>query len=118
MEETEDRDDPVARHTRTRITELASEQERVKTRMTELTNALAEAPPQPQQDEVESLLLTVPDLSAALASYSDEELAELFAAFDLEVRYDKRADTAEISVALVPELLAGLTAPAGSETSP
>jgi site-specific DNA recombinase len=118
MEDTEDRDDPVARHARTRIAELASEQERFEARITELKNAIAEAPPQPQQDEVESLLLTVPDLSAALASYSDEDLAELFAAFDLEVRYDKRADTAEISIALVPELLAGLTAPVGSEASP
>jgi hypothetical protein len=49
----------------------------------------------------------VPDLSAALASYSDEELAELFAAFDLEVRYHKRADTAEISIALCLSFLPG-----------
>jgi len=38
---------------------------------------------------VEALLLSLPDLSGALASYSAEELHDLFAAFDLQVSYDK-----------------------------
>jgi len=62
--------------------------------------------PEPAQFEA---LLSVPDLSAALASYSADELLDLFAAFDLQVSYDKRDHSAEVSVALIPELLEPLT---------
>jgi len=54
---------------------------------------------------VEALLLSVPDLSAALAGYSADELLDLFAAFDLQISYDKRDHSAEVSVALIRELL-------------
>lgn len=60
--------------------------------------------------DLERLLLSIPDLSAALASDRDDELLELFEAFDLQVRYDKRSHSAEISIALIPELLEGLAA--------
>jgi hypothetical protein len=72
----------------------------------------------PDPEEIPS---SIPDLSAALATYSPEELRELFEAFDLQVRYDKRTESAEISVAPVPELLEGLadapTTSAASETT-
>lgn len=53
------------------------------------------------------MLLTLPDLTEALDGYRDDELAELFAAFDLQIRYDKRDHSAAVSVALIPELLEG-----------
>ncbi|MBA3844992.1 MAG: hypothetical protein H0X39_20665 [Actinobacteria bacterium] len=67
------------------------------------------ATPEPESAEtLEAVLLTIPDLSKALQSYSSDELQELFEAFDLEVRYDKGSNAADISIALIPELLADL----------
>lgn len=107
IEATDDREDPVARRATIRIRELSAEQALVETRIAELEAAPAPVLPEPAQ--VEALLLSVPDLSAALASYSADELLDLFAAFDLQVSYDKRDHSAEVSVALIPELLEPLT---------
>ena len=40
----------------------------------------------------------------ALQSYSDEELAQLFDAFDLEARYNHYKKTLKLSVTVFPEL--------------
>ena len=103
IEATDDREDPVARRATIRIRELSAEQALVETRIAEMESAPAPVVPEPAQ--VEALLLSLPDLSGALASYSAEELLDLFAAFDLQVSYDKRDHSAEVSVALIPELL-------------
>ena len=57
----------------------------------------------PEGDPIE-LLAAIPDLRPALESYSDEELADLFAAFDLEARYNHQERTLRLSVAVFPEL--------------
>ena len=48
--------------------------------------------------------MPLPDLRPALDRYSDEELAELFDALDLEARYNHHEKTLKLSVAVLPEL--------------
>ena len=52
------------------------------------------------------ILETLPDLGPALASYDDDELVELFDAFNLEARYNHTEKTLALSVAVFPELAA------------
>jgi hypothetical protein len=111
IEDTEDREDPLARRARQRIELFASEQAAVEAQIAELELEATQTPEPDSPEELEAVLLTIPDLSAALASYSSEELRELFAALDLEVRYDKRSGSGEVSIALIPELLEGLLRP-------
>ena len=100
------RDDPVAIRARTRIKALSEEQETLQARIAELE--IESDAQEPEPEALEDVLLTLPDLTEALDGYRDDELAELFAAFDLRIRYDKRDHSAEVSVALIPELLEGL----------
>jgi hypothetical protein len=95
---------------------VSAEQPLLETRIGELEAAPAPVLPEPAQ--VEALLLSLPDLSAALASYNAEELLDLFAAFDLRVSYDKRDHSAEVSVALIPELLEPLAEAVPSKQRP
>ena len=103
IEATDDREDPVARRATIRIRQLSAEQAIVETRIAELESAPAPVTPEPAQ--LEALLLSLPDLSGALANYSAEDLLDLFAAFDLQVSYDKRDHFQRMSqIALIPEL--------------
>jgi site-specific DNA recombinase len=116
IEDAEDRNDPFARRARQRIEQLGAEQAAIEARIAELEVEAAALPEPDSAAELEATLLSIPDISAALTSYSPEELRELFEALDLEVRYDKRNHSADISIALIPELLEGLLQPqSGSE---
>lgn len=65
--------------------------------------AIAAIPTRPPAD-VAATLKSLPDLRPVLESYGDEELAELFDAFDLEARYSYLEKTLKLSVAVFPEL--------------
>jgi hypothetical protein len=58
----------------------------------------------PPTVDLASILASLPDLRQALQSYSDEELAELFNAVDLEARYNHHENTLELSVTVFPEV--------------
>ena len=68
-----------------------------------LATTEGETPTRPAP-ELADILKTFPDLRPALLSYSDEELAELFEAFDLEARYNHLDKTLKLSVTVFPEL--------------
>ena len=68
-----------------------------------LATTEAETPARPAPG-LADILKTLPDLRPALLSYSDEELADLFEAFDLEARYNHLDKTLKLSVTVFPEL--------------
>jgi hypothetical protein len=91
---------PVVLAAERRIVELHNR----KTQLQEaLTAAEAEEPAKPAP-ELADILETLPDLRPALESYSEEELADLFDAFDLEARYNHLEKTVALSVTVFPEL--------------
>jgi hypothetical protein len=50
------------------------------------------------------MLDAVPDLRPALATYDPNELADLFAAFDVCATYDKAVRSLKLSATLAPQL--------------
>jgi DUF971 family protein len=51
------------------------------------------------------MLDAVPDLRPALNAASDEELVEIFRAFDLTITYDKHEQRLHLAATITPELL-------------
>jgi hypothetical protein len=51
------------------------------------------------------MLDAVPDLRPALNAASDEELVEIFRAFDLTITYDKHGQRLRLTATITPELL-------------
>jgi len=51
------------------------------------------------------MLDAVPDLRPALNAASDEELVEIFRAFDLTITYDKNEQRLHLAATITPELL-------------
>jgi len=97
----DDQEDPVGSAIAKRIQELQRQRTELSARF-----AVAEEEAQPSKPtaELAEILENLPDLRPALASYSDEELAELFDAFDLEMRYDHLEKTLKLSATVFPEL--------------
>jgi hypothetical protein len=56
-------------------------------------------------DEIVAMLDAVPDLRPALNAASDEELVEIFRAFDLTITYDKHEQRLHLAATITPELL-------------
>jgi len=94
---------------------LSFEQKGVEARIQEFDAQVVAPTP---VEEIEAALAALPDLSDALLSYSDAELAELFATFDLAIRYDRDQHAADISIALIPELIGSLADSAPEATRP
>jgi hypothetical protein len=51
------------------------------------------------------MLDAVPDLRKALKTASDEQLADIFGAFDVTISYDKTSQQLELAATITPELL-------------
>jgi hypothetical protein len=51
------------------------------------------------------MLDAVPDLRKALIAADDQQLAEIFGAFDVTVSYDKASQQLNIAATITPELL-------------
>jgi hypothetical protein len=83
-----------------RIEQLATEKRELEAELT----AIEAAPPQPPVVDSIEILCALPDLRPALETYTDEELAELFDVFDLEVRHNHTDKTIALSAAVFPEL--------------
>ena len=95
LEEHDDPDHPVVALAKRRIAELSARREAVAHALDRLD---AEHPDRSRQaEEIEEMLAKVPDLRPALASASDEELAEILEAFDVMAIYDKPNRTLELS---------------------
>jgi hypothetical protein len=56
-------------------------------------------------DEIAAMLDAVPDLRKALKTASPERLADIFAAFDVTVSYDKARQQLDLAATVTPELL-------------
>jgi hypothetical protein len=59
-------------------------------------------------DEMVAMLDAVPNLRPALNAASEEELVEIFRAFDLTITYDKHEQRLHLAATITPELLAVL----------
>ncbi len=51
------------------------------------------------------MLDAVPDLRKALKTASDEQLADIFGAFDVTISYDKTSQKLDLGATITPELL-------------
>jgi site-specific DNA recombinase len=105
LEEHDDPSHPVVALATERIGELS-------TRKAAVTGALdalrAKRPDGHHPDEIVAMLDTVPDLRNALTTADDEELAEIFRAFDLTITYDKPGQRLHLAATIAPGLLADL----------
>ncbi len=97
LEEHDDPEHPVVKLATQRIEELSGQEKSVAAALADLEAA---RPAGPTPAEIEATLAAVPDLSGALADAGEEDLAELFDAFDVQVSYDKPARKLLLSAAL------------------
>jgi hypothetical protein len=51
------------------------------------------------------MLDAVPDLRPTIEKATDEELAEIFKAFDLRITYDKTRQALDFAATITPELM-------------
>ena len=51
------------------------------------------------------MLEPLPDLRKALKTASDEQLADIFGAFDVTISYNKTAQQLDLAATITPELL-------------
>jgi hypothetical protein len=58
--------------------------------------------------EVLAMLDTVPDLRPTIATATEEELAEIFRTFDVEIAYDKDRQVLNLAATITPELVPDL----------
>jgi hypothetical protein len=102
LEEHEDPNHPVVVLASERIVELT-------TRKAAVTDALAalktKRPAGHDPDEVLAMLDAVPDLRPALATATEEKLAAIFQAFDVEITYDRDQQTLKLAATITPELI-------------
>lgn len=89
---------------------LATERiEELSTRKSAATTAIdtlkAKRPAGHHPDEIAAMLDAVPDLRKALKTASDEQLADIFAAFDVTISYDKTSQKLDLAATITPELL-------------
>jgi hypothetical protein len=102
LEEHEDPAHPIVALATERIVELSTR----KGAVTDALEALKEKRPAGHHpDEILSMLDAVPDLRQALKTAADDELAEIFRAFDVRVSYDKTRQVIDLAATITPEIL-------------
>jgi hypothetical protein len=102
LEEHEDPRHPVVVLATERIEELSAR----KSGVTAAIDALkAKRPAGHHPDEIAAMLDAVPDLRKALKTASDEQLADIFGAFDVTISYDKTTQQLALGATITPELL-------------
>lgn len=107
LEEHEDPEHPVVKLATQRIEELSKQAEATTTTIAELETA---QPEEPRPEEIEAILVDIPDLREALAQADGEELIELLDAFDVAVSYNKPGGTLELSALLANDFVSSPTA--------
>ncbi len=102
LEEHEDPNHPIVALASECIVELTA-------RKAAVTNALStlktKRPAGHDPDEVLAMLDAVPDLRPALATATEEKLAAIFQAFDLEITYDRDQQILKLAATITPELI-------------
>jgi hypothetical protein len=101
------------RSTRTQsipVVVLATERiEELSIRKSAVTTAIeafkAQRPAGHHPDEIAAMLDAVPDLRKALKTATDEQLADIFRAFDVMIDYDKTSQRLNLAATITPELL-------------
>ena len=86
------------------IEELSGKAKAIAARVEELEAA---RPEQPRREEIEALLVDVPDLRDLLAQADGDGLVGLLDAFDIQIAYDKPARTLDPSAPLSNDLVGG-----------
>ncbi len=105
LEEHEDPNHPIVALASERIVELTAR----KAAVTDALSALkTKRPAGHDPDEVLAMLDAVPDLRPALATATEEKLAAIFQAFDVEITYDRDQQTLKLAATITPELLPDL----------
>jgi site-specific DNA recombinase len=102
LEEADDPNHPVVVLAKQRIEELSARRAAVADRMHELR---ATRPAGANNEEIEALLASVPDLRPVMRKASPEQLIELFAAFDVTTTYDKAGRKLLLAATLNPALV-------------
>ena len=64
-------------------------------------------------EHIVAMLNAVPDLRPTLATATDEELAEIFRAFDVLIKYDRDRQMLSLAARITPELTDGDDRPEG-----
>jgi site-specific DNA recombinase len=102
LEEHEDPKHPIVALASERIMELSTR----KAAVTDALETLKEKRPAGHHpDEIVAMLDAVPDLRKTIATATEEELAEIFRAFDVEITYDKNLQVLNLAATITPELL-------------
>ncbi len=91
-----------------RIEELSGKEKAITAEIAALEAAV---PDEPRRAEIEGIISGLPDMREVMEEAEPEGLIELFGALDLEVTYDKPAQTLELSVLLTSDLPATLGNP-------
>ncbi len=102
LEEHEDPKHPVIVLATERIEELTTRKSGITTAIDALK---AQRPAGHHPDEIAAMLDAVPDLRKTLDTASDQQLADIFAAFDVTISYDKPSQKLELGATIAPELL-------------
>jgi site-specific DNA recombinase len=101
LEEHEDPTHPIVALASDRIVELSTS----KSAVTDAIEALkAKRPAGHRPEDIVAMLDAVPDLRPTLATASDEELAEIFRAFDVSIKYDRDRQMLALAATITPEL--------------
>jgi site-specific DNA recombinase len=101
LEEHEDPAHPVVALATERIVELSTR----KAAITDMIEALkAKRPAGHHPDEIVAMLDAVPDLRPTIATATDDQLAEIFRAFDVSILYDRDGQTLTLAATITPEL--------------
>jgi site-specific DNA recombinase len=102
LEEHENPNHPIVALASERIVELS-------TRKAAVTDAIqrlkTERPAGHNPDEIVAMLDAVPDLRPTIEKATDEELAEIFKAFDVRIIYDKNRQALDFAATITSELM-------------
>lgn len=102
LEEQEDPKHPIVVLATERIEELSGRKSAVTTAIDTLK---AQRPAGHHPEEIAAMLDAVPDLRKALKTASDEQLADIFGAFDVTISNDKTSQELDLGATITPELL-------------
>jgi site-specific DNA recombinase len=105
LEEHEDPNHPIVALASERIVELSTRKAAVTDRLAALK---AQRPAGHHPDEIAAILDAVPDLRPTIATATEEELAEIFRTFDVEIAYDKDRQVLNLAATITPELVPDL----------
>jgi hypothetical protein len=104
LETDDDIDHPIVAAARQRIADLTSQRTAPGDALSDQEGRHVPQQLAPQTIDVAAVLSRIPDLRAALGTYSDEELADLSDAFDVIVRVAKERSEVEVYFALADDL--------------